>query len=147
VAEKAGQGIDTVNSTISAGLTDDVENLNLVGPGNLNALGNGGANTIVGNDGDNALDGAGGADTLTGGLGNDAFVFGRGQANGDTVTDFTGNGAAAGDVLLFSGYGAGATFTNIDATHWQVNYNGGSSHDVITFSNGAAIDPTDFVFV
>jgi hypothetical protein len=24
------------------------------------------------------------------------------------------------------------TFTNVDATHWQVNYNGGASHDVIT---------------
>jgi hypothetical protein len=34
-----------------------------------------------------------------------------------------------------------------DATHWQVNYNGGTAHDVITFMNGAAIDATDFMFV
>jgi hypothetical protein len=40
----------------------------------------------------------------------------------------------------------GATFTNIDPTHWQVTYDGGSSHDIITFSNGAPIDPTDFAF-
>jgi hypothetical protein len=59
------------------------------------------------------------------------------------VTDFTGNGAGTADVLVFSGYGAGATFTNIDATYWQVNYNGGTQHDVITFSNGAAVDPHD----
>ena len=39
------------------------------------------------------------------------------------------------------------TFTNVDATHWQVNYNGGASHDVITFMNGASIDASDFVFV
>jgi len=57
------------------------------------------------------------------------------------------NGAAAGDALLFVGYGGGATFTNIDATHWQVNFNGGASHDVITFMNGAAIDPSDFLFL
>ena len=61
--------------------------------------------------------------------------------------DFIGNGAAPGDSLRFVGYGPGATFTNIDATHWQVNYNGGVSHDVITFSNAAAIHPTDFLFV
>ena len=44
-------------------------------------------------------------------------------------------------MLQFVSYGAGATFTNVDATHWQVNYNGGASHDVITFSNSPAIDP------
>ena len=54
--------------------------------------------------------------------------------------------AAAGDSLQFAGYGGGATFTNIDATHWQVNYNGGGSHDVITFMNAAVIDVNDFAF-
>jgi hypothetical protein len=47
----------------------------------------------------------------------------------------------------FVGYGPGATFTNIDPTHWQVNYNGGSSHDIITFANAASIDATDFIFL
>ena len=27
--------------------------------------------------------------------------------------------------------GAGATFTNIDATHWQMNFNGGASHEIV----------------
>ena len=36
---------------------------------------------------------------------------------------------------------------SIDATHWQVNYNSGSSHEIITFMNGAPIDPTDIVFM
>jgi len=49
--------------------------------------------------------------------------------------------------LQFVGYGPGATFTNIDATHWQVNYNAGASHDVITFTNAASIDATDFILV
>jgi len=82
---------------------------------------------------------------LTGAVGNDTFLFNVGQANGDTVVDFAGNGAA--DSLQFVGYGAGATFTQNDATHWQVNYNGGTSHEVITFMNGATIDPSDFLFV
>jgi hypothetical protein len=43
--------------------------------------------------------------------------------------------------------GNARTFTNVDATHWQVNYNGGASHDVITFMNGASIEASDFVFV
>ena len=70
-----------------------------------------------------------------------------GEANGDMIVDFAGNGAAAGDSLQFVGYGPGATFTNIDPTHWQVNYNGGSSHDIITFANAASIDATDFIFL
>ena len=41
---------------------------------------------------------------------NDTFLFTAGQANGDIVGDFTGNGALSGDQLIFSGYGAGATF-------------------------------------
>jgi hypothetical protein len=31
-------------------------------------------------------------------------------------------------------------------THWQISFNGGTSHEVITFSNGAAIDASDFLF-
>ena len=84
---------------------------------------------------------------LTGNAGNDTFVFRAGQSNGDIVVDFAGNGAAAGDSLQFVGYGAGATFTQNDTTHWQVNYNSGSSHDVITFNNGATIHVTDILFM
>ena len=104
-------------------------------------------NAVIGNSGNNLLDGEGGADVLTGNAGNDTFIFSVGQGNGDTVVDFNGNGAAAGDLLLFVGYGAGANFTNIDATHWQINFNGGASHDIITFSNAAAIEASDFLFV
>ena len=147
VIENLGEGADAVFSTVNYTLTANVETLVLQGAGNINGTGNALANNVYGNSGDNALNGGAGADMLTGNAGNDTFVFNIGQGNGDTVGDFAGNGAAAGDALLFVGYGVGATFTQNDATHWQVNYNGGASHDVITFSNAAAIDATDFAFI
>ena len=82
-----------------------------------------------------------------GNAGNDAFMFQRGEADGDIIVDFAGNGASAGDVLLFVGYGPGATFTQNDATQWQVNYDGGSSHEVIVFLNGAPVDTNDVAFL
>jgi Ca2+-binding RTX toxin-like protein len=147
VFENMNEGTDAVFSTVNYTLTANVENLVLQGSGNLSGTGNGLANQVYGNAGDNALDGGAAADLLTGNAGNDAFVFHVGEAGGDMVVDFAGNGAAAGDSLQFVGYGAGATFTNINATHWQVNYNGGASQEVITFLNGASIDATDFAFM
>jgi Ca2+-binding RTX toxin-like protein len=146
VIESAGQGTDAVFAAVNHALAVNVETLVLQGTAGLSGTGNALANSIFGNSGNNTLDGQAGADVLTGNVGNDTFVFNIGQGNGDTIVDFNGNGAGAGDSLLFVGYGPGATFTNIDATHWQVNFNGGASHEVITFSNGAAIDASDFLF-
>jgi serralysin len=146
VVENPGEGTDAIFSTVDYTLPANVEALVLQGGGNLSGTGNGQGNNIFGNSGNNVLNGGGAADVLTGDAGNDTFVFAAGQGNGDTVVDFAGNGAAAGDLLLFVGYGAGATFSNIDSTHWQVNYNSGTQHDFITFSNGATIDAGDFSF-
>jgi Ca2+-binding RTX toxin-like protein len=145
--ENSGEGTDAVFASVNYTLAANVEALVQQGGGNLIGTGNALTNSLFGNTGNNTLNGGANTDTLTGNAGNDTFVFNAGQGNGDTVVDFTGNGAAAGDTLQFVGYGGGATFTNIDATHWQVNYNGGASHDIITFSNAAAIDPTDYSFV
>jgi Ca2+-binding RTX toxin-like protein len=146
VVENPGEGSDAVFSTVHFILPANVETLVLQGGANANGTGNALANSIFGDASDNVLDGQGSADTLTGGAGNDTFAFIIGQGNGDTIVDFAGNGASAGDSLHFIGYGAGATFTQNDATHWQVNFNGGASHEVITFMNGASIHPTDVVF-
>jgi len=146
VFENASEGSDAVFATVDYSLTANVETLVLQGSGNLAGTGNALANGIYGNSGNNTLDGGAAADMLTGNAGDDTFLFHAGEAAGDVVVDFAGNGAGAGDSLQFVGYGAGATFTNIDATRWQVNYNG-TSHDVITFLNGASIDATDFSFV
>jgi Ca2+-binding RTX toxin-like protein len=145
--ENAGQGSDAVFASVHFILSANVETLVQQGSFDLGGTGNALANGIYGNSGNNTLDGQGAADVLTGNDGNDTFVFNIGQGNGDTVVDFAGNGAAAGDSLRFVGYGSGATFTNIDLTHWQVNYNGGASHDIITFMGGTTIDATDYVFM
>jgi Ca2+-binding RTX toxin-like protein len=147
VVENANEGSDTVYSTAHFRLGANVENLVLQGSADLQGYGNTLANAIYGNSGNNIIDGGVGADTLTGNGGNDTFLFHAGEANGDFLTDFAGNGAAAGDSLLFIGYGSGATFSAVDATHWQVNYGGGASHDLITFAGAASLHASDYAFI
>jgi Ca2+-binding RTX toxin-like protein len=159
VMENPGEGSDTVYSLLaSTTLADNAEVLFLSGASSVTGIGNASNNYIIDGTGTatgKSMDGLGGqdvliagagADTLTGGSGNDVFFFNVGLAAGDTIVDFDGNGTGAGDVLQFVGYGMGATFTNIDPTHWQVNYNGGTAHDIITFSNAPTIDPSDVLF-
>ncbi|NKI93740.1 calcium-binding protein [Rhizobacter sp. SG703] len=101
IAEVAGQGIDTVNSQVSitTALWSNVENLNLLGSGNLTGLGNELDNLLFGNSGANTLSGAAGNDTYYGGGGNDTlsdtassndvYRWGRGDGQ-DTITDAGG---------------------------------------------------------
>jgi Ca2+-binding RTX toxin-like protein len=115
VLENANEGIDIVHATDHFRLSANVETLVLLpGSGNLAGIGNALANAIHGNSGDNSLDGGANADVLTGSLGNDTFMFNVGQADGDTVVDFAGNGTAAGDSLRFVGYDAAERIAGIE---------------------------------
>ncbi|MDX2154988.1 MAG: calcium-binding protein [Hyphomicrobiaceae bacterium] len=78
VGEVAGNGIDTVRSTIDYSLLPEVEKLLLIGTDNINGNGNRLDNFLVGNTGSNELYGAGGNDNLTGGLGLDYLMGGLG---------------------------------------------------------------------
>lgn len=81
VVEKENEGTDTINTAISYELPDNVENLILVGSGNINGKGNNLNNTITGNDGDNIIDGVSGINTLQGGKGNDTYIINSTNAN------------------------------------------------------------------
>src|SRR4029079_2813873 len=151
VIENLNEGSDLVYATVSYTLAANTENLVLLGSGGLNGTGNTLSNAIYGNTGANTLNGGAAADFLQGNAGNDTFAFNAGQANGDMVADFAGNGGAAGGSLQFLGYGTaaqGATFTQVGATNqWMIHSGLGGPDEVITLSNGAAIDASDYVFI
>ncbi|NMG01211.1 calcium-binding protein, partial [Aromatoleum toluolicum] len=102
VIESAGQGTDSVISTVDHTLAANVENLTLVGTGNVDGIGNTLANTLAGNAGNNVL---------TGGAGNDIFRFDtalNANTNLDTITDFA---AGVDDIQLEN-----AIFTSLTTT-------------------------------
>ena len=88
IAEAMGQGTDTVRATFSTTLGYQLENLTLLGTGNLNGTGNGLNNILTGTVGANRLEGGAGNDTLTGGDGADWLDGGTGI---DLLRGGTGN--------------------------------------------------------
>ena len=89
VVELAGEGTDTLNSSVSIAAGHHLENLNLTGEDDVDVVGNYSANTIVGNAGDNLLDGRGGADRMQGGYGDDTYIV---DNPGDEVVEYPGRG-------------------------------------------------------
>ena len=73
VTELAHSGVDTVFSSFSYTLGDNLECLVLSGTANIRGTGNEANNIITGNAGANILDGGIGADRLAGGAGNDTY--------------------------------------------------------------------------
>ncbi len=104
-----------------------------------------GTDILYGFGGDDTLDGGGGSDILSGGFGDDIFVFHAGEADGDTVLDFDAHGEA--DLLKLVGYGPGASLTQTDATHVEIDYDGGAAQEIIALANAAAIQAGDYLFV
>jgi serralysin len=94
VVEQAGQGIDTVQTSINlSALAANVENVTLTGAGSISANGNGLDNLMTGNSGKNTLDGGEGRDELHGGGDNDFLFGGTGD---DTLFGDAGDDRLAG---------------------------------------------------
>ncbi len=83
----ADTGIDTVFSSISYTLVNNVENLVLQDTGLLSGFGNNQANQITGNSSANFIDGGLGRDTMIGGLGDDVFII---RDSTDVVQELNG---------------------------------------------------------
>lgn len=144
VTEVANQGTDTVIATASYELSDNVENLTLIGStdGTGNALGNSIVGAFIG---DNAIDGAGGNDTLIGGYGTDTLTGGAGQDRfqiniiddgAEQITDF--QGGAGGDVLDLSDLLDGFNLGNDDPNDFVQFVNAGGDTTVQVDTDGAA---------
>ena len=133
VTENSSAGTDTVLSSISYSLTQNVESLTLTGADAINAIGNNLNNTIIGNSADNILDGGAGADTMAGGMGNDTYLI---DNAGDLVVENLNEGtdlvkvgiASAGSTYALTNNVENATLTNTVA----FNLTGNMLNNVIT---------------
>ncbi len=145
VSETAGQGTDTVESSITFTLGSNVESLVLTGTANINGIGGSANNILVGNSGNNTLSGGSGDDAADGGPGNDALSGGSGNdvlVGGDGVDTLDGG---SGDDQLLGGAGndtmtggsGGDQFVGGSGNDLMT---GGSGNDIYQFSRGDGQD-------
>jgi Ca2+-binding RTX toxin-like protein len=130
ITELANEGTDTVNSSISYTLSDNVEYLTLTGNNSINGTGNSLNNIITGNSANNTLNGLAGNDTLNGGGGDDLLV---GEAGNDLI-----DGGSDIDTVSYAN-SLSSVIVNIDETR---NYNNPSADLEPTFviNAGTATD-------
>jgi Ca2+-binding RTX toxin-like protein len=131
VIEADGEGTDTVESSLSLTLMDQVENLNLKGLA-LAGTGNGLDNVLQGNDQANRLSGAAGNDSLSGAEGHDTLLGGEGadDLNGGVGNDLLIDDSASSNDTYRWGLGQGVD-TIVDA---------GGASDTLRLAAGVLVD-------
>jgi Ca2+-binding RTX toxin-like protein len=143
IVESAGQGNDTVQSSVNYTLTAgaDVETLRTTddnGTAAINLTGNAANNQVIGNNGDNTLNGGGGnSDQLTGRGGNDTYIV---NAAGVTITENGGQGIdtvrSSVTYTLTAGADVEQLRTNDDNGTAAINLTGNANGNVVTGNNG-----------
>ena len=148
--ESAVDAVDTGNDVISGDAGNDILHGNggndymLGGADNDELFGGAGSDDLFGDAGVDRLAGGTGADSLTGGSGFDVFILRKGQANGDVLEDFDGNGSGAGDTIRLEGYAAGTTFTKLGGDTWRINDHG--FIEFVTIHADGNVHSTDWAF-
>jgi beta-glucanase (GH16 family) len=128
--EKAGEGVDTINTWMSYRLPENIENLTVTGNGR-SAIGNDGDNIISGASGSQTIDGGAGDDVLIGGGGADIFVISEGNGS-DLILDFS-----VDDQVRLDGYG----FISFDAIQSNMTQTGANvtldlgNDEILVFAN------------
>jgi Ca2+-binding RTX toxin-like protein len=156
VIEKANEGIDTVEASVSYVLSAHVEHLIATGSASIALTGNALANTITGNAGANRIDGGAGADTMQGGLGNDTLDGGAGAdiLNGGDGFDFVSfassdmgvsaslagaSGDGAGDTWISIEGIVGSDYADILTGNGATHLHGGAGHDTYRVRSGDVV--------
>jgi len=147
VDETGGDGIDTVQSSISLSLADpihaidDIENLTLTGTRAINAAGNALDNVLIGNSGNNVLAGLGGADHLDGGARTDTASYAA-SGSGVTVSLMTGTGSggdAQDDTLSNIENLTGSNFDDtLEGNVGNTKLVGGLGTDTVSYAHAAS---------
>ena len=125
VTELGNEGIDTVQSSITYTLGNNVENLTLIGTSVINGTGN----TV-----DNILTGNSAANVLTGGIGNDTYVVGTGDSIAENANEGTDTVKSAIAWTL------GANLENLTLTGTTaINGTGNTLNNVLTGNSAANV--------
>jgi Ca2+-binding RTX toxin-like protein len=132
VSEANNGGTDTIQSSLTWILSNNVENLTLTGNSAVNGTGNALNNVLFGNSGNNTLNGLAGADAMSGGAGDDTYVV---DNVGDGITEYAGDGI---DLVQASvTYTLADNIENITLTgNSGLNGSGNSLNNILTGNNG-----------
>lgn len=119
LVELAGEGTDSIESSVTWVLQENFENLTLTGALAINATGNAAVNTLVGNTANNTLDGGAGADTMMGGKGDDFYIV---DDTGDEIIELASEGTDS--VRANVNYTLSANIENLTLTGAAANGTG-----------------------
>jgi Ca2+-binding RTX toxin-like protein len=143
VIENAGEGRDSVFSSVTRTLEANVEVLFLTGTAPINGTGNALNNVLIGNSAANRLSGANGNDTLRGGEGIDTMNGGLGNDEYEvTAGDVLSDPGGVDTVTTRISWSLGAGFENLTAFGTEgVSLTGNNGANVISaFSGGNLMD-------